>query len=259
MKSALSVLLLMCAAASGANAQTGMMLQGDRNFLRVSDCPIEAPFTPEPDRSTSTQTQNILIFSMNGYGLKRVQFSGPTKPLDLEIIWTPVDPFWGVKTAHLSVGANSLECFVNWFFAPDNAPTRQIEVRALEPLSGLSVSFSDRVWDHEGDCPAKQLCPVLVKNMQQCTTRPGSKSCDVFIDTARHLTPRHQCRREFDRSPVPAIWICDEMMKSSVLEDVMHLLKRTKTKSARQFYRSSEFRSVLDGALAEEYADDPPR
>jgi len=40
---------------------------------------------------------------------------------------------------------------------------------------------------------------------------------------------------------------------------VMHLLKRIKTKSGRQFYRSREFRSVLDGALAEEYADDPRR
>jgi len=259
MKSALSALLLMCAAAFDASAQTGIMLQRDTNFAPVSDCPIEAPFTPEPDRSKSTQAQNSLTFSMNGHALKRIQFSGQTKPLDLEIIWTPVDTFWPIKTAHLSVGANSLECFVNWFFAPNNTPTKQIEVRALEPLSGLSVSFSDRIWDHEGDCPAKQLCPVLMQNMHQCTTRPGSKSCDVFIDTARRLTPRHQCRREFDHSPVPAIWVCDEMMKSSVLQDMMHLLKRMKTKSARQFYRSSEFRSVLDGALAEAYADDPLR
>jgi hypothetical protein len=78
-----------------------------------------------------------------------------------------------------------------------------------------------------------------------------------MIDAAEQLTPRYQCRRSVDFEPVPAIWVCDELTATNVLGDTMHLLKRLKAAKARQFYRSGNFRGVLDGAFLEEYLSDP--
>jgi hypothetical protein len=239
------------------------------DLVQVSDCPIEKPYTPEPDHSRTTPAQESLIFPMDGYSYERIQFSGLGAPTDLEIIWTPENPYfpfqgpapwlqpWPEKTAHLLVAQGSPQCFVNWFFSPGNVPGH-IEIRARS-LAGLKVSFSDRTWDREGECPARQLCPVLARYMRQCRSAPRSKSCDALIDTADHLTSPYQCRRRVDFEPVPAIWVCDELMASNVLDDTMHLLKRLKTAKGRQFYLSGHFRGVLDGALAEEYMSDPER
>jgi hypothetical protein len=270
LKSFVAALVLLCAASLGATGQ--VLMRSDKDFVRVPDCPIDAPFVPEPDRSKSTPAQDRLFYPLGGYVFKRIQFSGLSKPTDIEIVWTPENPSWPLKwhppiavswpekTTHLSVGGGNPECFVNWFFAPHNVPGH-VEIRAEGPLPGLTVSFSDRPWDHEGDCPAKELCPVLVRDMRRCTAAPRSKSCDVFIDTAGRLTSPYHCRRKFDFEPVPAIWVCDEVVPSSVegstvLGNTMHLLKRMKSAKARQFYLSGNFRSVLDGAFAEEYMDD---
>jgi hypothetical protein len=259
--------LLACITASGAR---GQVLMRGTDLLQVSDCPIEKPYTPEPDHSRTTQAQESLFFPMDGYLYHRIQFSGLSATTDLEIIWTPENPYfpfqgqplwiqpWPEKTAHLLVAQGSPQCFYNWFFSPGNVPGH-IEIRARESLAGLKVSFSDRTWDHEGECPARQLCPVLVRYMHQCRSAPRSKSCDALIDTADHLTSPYRCRRTADFEPVPAIWVCDELMASNVLEDMLHLLKRLKTAKARPFYLSEHFRGVLDGALAEEYMSDPER
>lgn len=261
----LVAIMLACAAVPSARAQ---VLMRGTDLVRVSDCPIEKPYAPEPDGSRTTQDRQSLFFRMDGYLYHRVQFSGLSVPADLEIIWTPDNPYfpfegpaawnppWPEKTAHLSITEGGPQCFFNWFFSPGNIPGH-IEVRARESLVGLKVSFSDQTWDHEGECPARQLCPVLVRSLQECRSAPRSKSCDAMIDTADHLTSSYQCRRNVDFEPVPAIWVCDELMGSNVLDDTMHLLKRLKTAKARQFYRSGHFRGVLDGALSEEYMSDP--
>jgi len=238
------------------------------DLVQVPDCPIEHPYMPERDRSRTTPSQDSLFFPMDGHLYKRIQLAGLSEPTDLDIIWTPENPFfpfrqpaawlvpWTAKTAHLSVARGDPQCFFNWFFSPRNVPGH-IEIRATQSLAGLKVSFSDRTWDRDGECPARQLCPVLVQQLRQCQSAPRSKSCDGLIDTASQLTSPFQCRRTDDFEPVPAIWVCEEVMVSSVLEDTMHLLKRLKTAKARQFYRSGQFRAVLDGALAKEYIDDP--
>jgi len=257
--------LLTCTTVSDARAQ-GLMMRPRTDLVQVPDCPIEKPYAPEPDHSRTTPGQESLVFSIDGYSYERIQFSGLSAPTELEIIWTPENPYfpshgpapwrqpWPEKTAHLSVAPGGPQCFFNWFFSPGNVPGR-IEIRAPS-LAGLKVSFSDRTWDHEGECPARQLCPVLVRYIRQCRSAPRSKSCEAVIDTADHLTSRYQCSRRVDSEPVPAIWVCDELMASNVLEDMMHLLKRLKTAKARRFYLSGQFRGVLDGALAEEYMNE---
>jgi hypothetical protein len=264
-KSLLIALLLACTTASGARAQ---VLMRRTDFVQVPDCPIEKPYAPAPDRSRTTPAEQSLFFAMDGYFYHRIQFSGSSMPTDLEIIWTPDNPYfpfheshpwarpWTQKTAHLSIAPGDRQCFFNWFFAPGNIPGH-LEIRSQQSLAELKVAFSDRTWDHEGDCPARQLCPALVQSMHDCRSAPRSKSCDAFIDTADQLTFAHQCRRTVDFEPVPAIRVCDELMASKVLDDTMHLLKHLKTSKARQFYRSGHFRGVLDGALAEEYMGDP--
>lgn len=253
--------------APDAQAQHLLMRQ-TTDLIPVSDCPIEKPYAPEPDRSRTTFDQESQFFPMDGYLYHRIQFSGIGNATDLEIIWTPDNPnfpnrwhppmteTWTEKRAHLSIAPGGPHCFFNWFFSPQNVPGH-LEVRSKIARTGLRVSFSDRTWDHEGDCPAKQLCPLLVRNMRQCKTNSRPTSCSDFIDIADSLTSSYQCRRQVDFEPVPGIWVCDELTGSQVLEDTMHLLKRLKTAKARQFYLSGHFRGVLDGALFEEYMDDP--
>jgi hypothetical protein len=262
----LAVALLYGCIASGAQAQHVLMRGTD--LLPVSDCPIETPYAPEPDRSRSTFEQESQFFPMDGHLYHRIQFSLIGNAADFEIIWTPDNPgfpnrwhppmseTWTEKTAHLSIAPDHPQCFYNWFFSPQNVPGH-IEVRSKVAHTGLIVSFSDRTWDREGQCPAKPLCPLLIRNMRQCKANPRSMSCSDFIDITDSLTSSYQCRRQVDFEPVPAIWVCDELTGSQVLDDTMHLLKRLKTAKGRQFYRSGHFRGVLDGALSEEYMDDP--
>jgi hypothetical protein len=58
---------------------------------------------------------------------------------------------------------------------------------------------------------------------------------------------------------VPAAWLCDEILKINhqrdILEEYIDLLQKLKTKDARCFFASSEFRSVLDGYYAEEFSE----
>jgi hypothetical protein len=263
----LAIAFLLGCFASGAPAQH-LLMRGDTNFVQVADCPIETPYAPEPDRSRSTFDQESQFFPMDGHLYHRIQFSGLGAETDLEIIWTPDNPgfpnrwhppmseTWIEKTAHLSVAAGGPHCFYNWFFSPQSVPGH-LEVRSKIAHTGLRVSFSDRTWDHEGQCPAKPLCPLLVRNLHQCKANPRSMSCSDFIDIADGLTSSYQCRRQVDFEPVPGIWVCDELTGSQVLEDTLHLLKRLKTAKARQFYLSGHFRGVLDGALSEEYMGDP--
>ncbi|KIU45961.1 MULTISPECIES: hypothetical protein [Bradyrhizobium] len=273
MRPVLAILLLCVLAAPGAHAQ--VLMRTDTNLVRVADCPIETPVMPAPDRSLATPDADSLSYRLDGYVFRRIQFSGLRTPTDVELVWTPENPtypdkwhppieaVWTAKTMHITIGGNGTECFVNWFFAPNNVPGH-IEVRAAVPLAGLTVSFSDRPWDKEGECPARALCPRLAKSLRECKSRHLPTSCDAFISTADRLTPAHQCRRRGDFEPVPAIWVCDEVVKprvegATLLEDTLHLLEHMTSAKARRFYRSAQFRGVLDGALAEEYVDDPRR
>lgn len=222
--------------------------------LREShDCPIAKPFTPKPEHTDSAK-KNVL-YSMDGYKISRLEISS-NRPLNLEIIWTPVDAMWGQQAAQVLVNSESAQCFLSSF--PFNTPAKQIEIRSSESIENLAVSFSDVPWDHEGTCIAKKECPNFLNAMNACKADPTQTSCRNFLDILHQLTSRMQCRRTFDTSPVPAIWLCDDIVKHGntmpdTLGDAMHLLKSLKFKEAKDYYKSYEFRGVLDGDYAEEH------
>jgi hypothetical protein len=92
----------------------------------------------------------------------------------------------------------------------------------------------------------------------------NSGSCSTFVELFRELVPKYDCKRSFDRDPVPAIWLAE----GGALEHYVHLLFRLAvrvekmfqarwfdeaTLQAKTLFGSNDFRSVLDGHLAEEY------
>lgn len=105
-------------------------------------------------------------------------------------------------------------------------------------------------------CPVDQVCPKLKESFAKCEKNKKSKSCDEFVDAYAKLVPHYDCKRSFDTGPVPAIWVCDEMNRGSyptLEEKAAKLLSELKSKKGRAFFGSPEFRSTLDGELAEEY------
>jgi hypothetical protein len=72
----------------------------------------------------------------------------------------------------------------------------------------------------------------------------------------RELAPRYDCKRSFDTAPVPAVWVCDEMSRGlypTPMEKAAETLSKLKSKKGRRFFASPEFRSTLDGDIAEQY------
>ena len=106
-------------------------------------------------------------------------------------------------------------------------------------------------------CPSKILCPEYKENLSKCEKNRKSKNCDDFIEIFKKLSSKYDCQRSFDKNPVPAIWLCDEATDGypKPHEKGIVLLAKLKTKNARKFFSSDEFRSTLDGELAEEYLD----
>jgi hypothetical protein len=114
------------------------------------------------------------------------------------------------------------------------------------------------------ECPARRLCPILERNFQACRQSNASTACDSFVSTFRELTPKYDCQRSFDHTPtadytVPAVWVCEEILgtrsKRAIEEEYAGLLRKLKSNKAQNFFASAEFRSVLDGYLAEEFLD----
>jgi hypothetical protein len=112
------------------------------------------------------------------------------------------------------------------------------------------------------ECPAKRLCPDLEKFYQACSLTHESEACDSFVKIFRQLVPRYDCQRSFDHTPtkdytVPAVWVCKEILaaggKRPVFEESIKLLQNLRINDARSFFGSADFRSVLDGELAETY------
>jgi hypothetical protein len=114
------------------------------------------------------------------------------------------------------------------------------------------------------ECPAKRLCPDLEKYYQTCSRTHSSEACDTFVKIFRQLVPKYDCQRSFDHTPtkdytVPAVWVCKEILAAKgerpVFVESIKLLKKLRSNAARSFFASAEFRSVLDGELAETYSE----
>src|SRR5262245_51623857 len=88
-------------------------------------------------------------------------------------------------------------------------------------------------------------------------------SCGTFVELFRKLIPKYDCARSFDTGPVPAIWLAED----GAVEDYVRLLYvlaiRKKpydsqwwdksSADAKTLFGSPEFRTILDGHLAEEF------
>lgn len=250
-------LTLFIFAASSVSAQMMTLSQEQLSLPIVQDCPIEKPFSPKPETSETNSEGTTIVYPLDGYLFHRIEFQGLQAPADLEITWVPRDNSQrpATKSAQISVKSSD-ECRVSWFFAPNDVPTKQIEVRSKAPITGLTLSFSQRNWDHEGSCSAKELCPKLIGLGKQCRNLNDAKSCGSFLKVFKRLTEVEQCRRSYDFSPVPSIWACDELLQAQIMKDSIDMLKkmskRGNTKAA-EFYKSQQFKGVLDGAFLEDY------
>lgn len=227
-------------------------------LLESQDCPIAKPFTPKPHLQDSPGVHRA-IYPMEGYEIARIQITA-SAPMDLEIIWTPAEALREEMTAPVSVSSKKPQCFfTSAGFPPGfpgHTPAKQVEIRSQKPLKGLTVSFSDVPWDYEGKCSARKVCPTFVKNMDECKAHKGSKACDAFIDNLHLLTSIDQCRRSFDATPVPAIWLCDEIVKSDeVLWYAIDLLKGLKSQKVQEYYKSKEFKAIMDSEYREGFND----
>lgn len=120
-------------------------------------------------------------------------------------------------------------------------------------------------------CPSVKLAPVIDHAYHECANGYMNGSCETFIRTFRELIPTYDCQRPFDSTPtkqyiVPAIWLSG----TAELEDYVKLLARMAdpkdwlfskpdlskvTAQGVALFGSKEFRSVLDGDLAEEYLE----
>ena len=121
--------------------------------------------------------------------------------------------------------------------------------------------------DTNMQCPAEKLLPELDDAYHECSNGYTNGSCKQFVSAFRELTEKSDCRRSFDTSPIPAIWLAN----SAAFRDYLKLLYRLAVNNndplneawaegdrdtARHFFGSGEFRSILDGEYAEEYYEE---
>ena len=117
----------------------------------------------------------------------------------------------------------------------------------------------------EQQCPYPEKYIEIDRAYHQCVNgqvRKGT-SCELFLDRVVTLFPRYNCKRSFDTDAVPAIWLFD-----AASEDYIKLIYDLATKKnpifegqwfikesaqAKKIFLSPEFRSILDGHLAEDY------
>ena len=105
-------------------------------------------------------------------------------------------------------------------------------------------------------CPAKKLQPEFDAAYHDCNNGYENGSCGRFVTLFRELLPGYDCQRSFDSTAdkkyvVPAVWLLGD----GALEDYVRLLSKLKNTDAIELFASKEFRAVLDGALAEDYAE----
>jgi hypothetical protein len=103
-------------------------------------------------------------------------------------------------------------------------------------------------------CPAERLAKEFDRSYHQCKNGYENGSCNRFIKFFQELLPEYDCQRPIDSTPtkkyvVPAIWLLGDAEH----EDYVQLLSSMKQAEARTLFASKEFRTTLDGALAERF------
>lgn len=97
-------------------------------------------------------------------------------------------------------------------------------------------------------CPMPQLCreiQIVYDDLLNTPNEPGKIS--VFLRLIEKSFYKYDCKRSYDINPVPALWLCEDM------EKWIDYLSKMDSKEAKKLFGSELFRSVLDGALQEQY------
>lgn len=122
----------------------------------------------------------------------------------------------------------------------------------LWPFNILSDEAPMDMKEFNVDCPAEKLCPELENQYQVCKVKPNSDACLKYIEIFKKLVPIYDCQRPYDHTLekdyiVPAFWLCAPQKQWDYIE----LLSELEINEAKEFFASPEFRSILDGELAE--------
>mgnify|MGYP003492587008 len=126
------------------------------------------------------------------------------------------------------------------------------------------VGFQAMAAEPNLSCPAATIFPRLDAAYHACSNGYIDGSCQQFISEFKRVTAPYDCQRSFDKAPVPAVWLAPR----GALDDFVRLAWRLASDpqfndklyknvglEARIFFGSKDFRGVLDGALAEDYAE----
>ena len=127
----------------------------------------------------------------------------------------------------------------------------------------LAITTNAR--SEDGSCPYPESYIEIDQAYHECVNGYVKKdaSCDLFVEKIPLLFHKYNCQRDFDTAPVPAIWLF-----GATAEDYYELLYQLAIgkkgtfdsrwfsnahDKAREIFLSDDFKSVLDGAIAEEY------
>ena len=106
-------------------------------------------------------------------------------------------------------------------------------------------------------CDDHALCAGFRESEVKCREGKKKDDCEKFVSLYKQLAVKKDCQRQFDKAPVPSVWLCDEDSEEKtypkIFERSATTLSNLKYPFAQQFYASEAFRSVLDGAVAEEH------
>lgn len=109
-------------------------------------------------------------------------------------------------------------------------------------------------------CSDHQHCAPLRESEKKCREGKKEADCKTFVEHFEKLSVKTDCQRSFDDEPVPSVWLCDhdaeEVEFPKLHERSAATLSKLKFKFAKKFYGSEEFRSTLDGAIAEDHRAD---
>ena len=104
----------------------------------------------------------------------------------------------------------------------------------------------------------KTVCTKLFSEYEVCNGKKSESSCKGFLSAFAHSLPHtvkctNTCSEGSFQSPI--VHRCDEIDESGypkITERASQLLAKLKHREARDLFLSKDFRSILDGHIAEE-------
>ena len=106
-------------------------------------------------------------------------------------------------------------------------------------------------------CYEHKYCETLRKLESKCRQNQKEGHCKKFVVMFERLLRKKDCKGPNDVHPIPTVFLCDqdevEVSYPKLTERAAMTLSKLKFAKANQLYGSPLFRSILDGALAEDH------